>query len=402
MRTVNQMLDKYQTDRLPSLTPGTRRQYVRHIKLLRERFGDKNLMELTRSEINEFMNVLRGKIHRNRILAVLSAAYTEALRWGWAEGNPCSHITRHVAQRHNRNLTDEEFEDAKAFARKNPRGGKRLALVIDLVRHTGQNQNYIVGLTWAQVHEREILFRHHITRKTVPVPITPKIRELLDQCKKESPDSKCVIPTQFGKRYTNEGFRAVWQRFCQRREAAGYERFDFHDIVDLARRKPSGAPAPPAADPVDDYPQFDPMVKGQAALNAPYYKVFFCLEQLIRNRISETMQQAVGADWWESDKIQQSMRHEVSALVTREVDSAMTQRSMRMIDYTTFGQLGQIIRDNWDLFERQCTSKGAVSSVLARLNLARGPIAHCCALSPLEIERLELTTHDWFNILKEP
>jgi len=75
---------------------------------------------------------------------------------------------------------------------------------------------------------------------------------------------------------------------------------------------------------------------------------------------------------------------------------------MRMLDYTTFGQLGQIIRDNWNLFEGQFKSKGAVSAVLARLNLARGPIPHCCALSELEIERLGITVNDWFNTLKTP
>ena len=54
------------------------------------------------------------------------------------------------------------------------------------------------------------------------------------------------------------------------------------------------------------------------------------------------------------------------------------------------------------MFEDQFVSKGAVSSVLARLNLARGPIAHCCPVSELEIERLGLTVRDWFNILKKP
>src|SRR6185437_1305736 len=127
----------------------------------------------------------------------------------------------------------------------------------------------------------------------------------------------------------------------------------------------------------------------------------FCLEQLIRERIITTMERAAGVDWWEGDRIQQSMRQEVNSLVTREVDSAITQRSKRMIDYTTLGQLGQVIRDNWDLFETQFVSKGAVSAVLARLNLARGPIAHCCRVSELEIERLGLAVRDWFNIEKQ-
>lgn len=100
-----------------------------------------------------------------------------------------------------------------------------------------------------------------------------------------------------------------------------------------------------------------------------------------------------------------AIRQYAGEIITKEVNSALTQRSLREIDYTTLGHLGQIIVSNWDkLFERQFTTKEAVLSVLSRLNMARGPIAHSCPVSEAEVERLGLTIRDWFNnaLKKQP
>jgi hypothetical protein len=85
MHTINEMLDKYEKERLPELSARTKTDYGRHIKTLRRGFGDAVASALTRQEISEFMNVSKGQIQRNRMLAVLSAAYREALEWGWIQ-----------------------------------------------------------------------------------------------------------------------------------------------------------------------------------------------------------------------------------------------------------------------------------------------------------------------------
>lgn len=70
---------------------------------------------------------------------------------------------------------------------------------------------------------------------------------------------------------------------------------------------------------------------------------------------------------------------------------------------TTFGQLGQIIVQNWDsVFEKQFKSRNAVGNVMAGLNRIRGPIAHCSPMSEREVRRLALTVEDWFSILLPP
>jgi hypothetical protein len=71
-----------------------------------------------------------------------------------------------------------------------------------------------------------------------------------------------------------------------------------------------------------------------------------------------------------------------------------------MIDYITFGQLGDIIRDNWEHFVDVFNSQPAMTRVLALLNMLRGPIAHCSPMPPDEIDRLRLALRDWFRLME--
>jgi len=346
MHTVNEMLDRYERERLPTLSARTRAGYHRHLKRLREKFGGKDVRAVTRLEVKDFAIVPHGKIHRLKAIAVFRNAFAHAINWNWVDGNPCTLLERNQPRTRSPALSMEEFRSALKLASKTA-GGSRAALVMELALHTGQTQDGIIGCRWSQVDYQAgtILFRHHRSKKKITVPITPEIAKLLDRARKMCGESEYVVTSRMNTRYTNDGFRSTWQYFLREWVQTGNDRFLFADIRQLSRAN-LAAKTEVATDPVDEYAQFDPVVKAQAAVNAPYYRVLFCVEQLIRQRVVETMEKAAGADWWESDKIQQSMRQEVNALVTREVDNAMTQRSMRMIDYTTLGQLGQIIRDN--------------------------------------------------------
>ena len=148
----------------------------------------------------------------------------------------------------------------------------------------------------------------------------------------------------------------------------------------------------------DYYPQFEQEVRQQAADMARHYELFYCLEQGIRKLITEAMEDAAGSNWWE-DTVPQQIRDEVKRLIKSEVDSGVTRRSDRAIDYTTFGQLSVIITSNWTLFETIFKSPRAVEKVMSSLNLLRGPIAHCCPLSEDEIDRLQLAVKDWFRMI---
>ncbi|WP_062611311.1 MULTISPECIES: Swt1 family HEPN domain-containing protein [unclassified Rhizobium] len=149
----------------------------------------------------------------------------------------------------------------------------------------------------------------------------------------------------------------------------------------------------------EDYANFEQSIRDDASWMSEYYEIFYCLEVSIRKLINDTLSEAEGADWWNTNRVAVGIKNEVQAIKNREEQAAITLRSDNPIDYTTFGQLSQIITDNFDLFVPIISSKSAVSRVLNQLNLLRGPIAHCCPLAADERDRLKLAVRDWFRLL---
>lgn len=70
-----------------------------------------------------------------------------------------------------------------------------------------------------------------------------------------------------------------------------------------------------------------------------------------------------------------------------------------MIEYITFGELGEIMKANWKYFGGTLNQRG-MENVLARLNTLRGPIMHCGTLAEDEVLRLKLSVRDWFKLFE--
>lgn len=148
------------------------------------------------------------------------------------------------------------------------------------------------------------------------------------------------------------------------------------------------------------YPQFQHSIRSEAREMAIHYELFYCLEVSIRNIVSEKLVSELGEDWWDKAEIPEHIRKNVKDNIQREVDSAFTQRSDDELDYTTFGELGEIVRKNWDKFGDLFNSQKGFNRVMNNLNLLRGPIAHCSPLAEDEIVRLRLTVGDWFRLME--
>lgn len=138
-----------------------------------------------------------------------------------------------------------------------------------------------------------------------------------------------------------------------------------------------------------------------AAKMARYYEIFYMLENDIRRLISETLEAAHGPQWWDTH-VSPTVKQEAETNQTREAKAGVTARSDEELDYTTFGQLGDIIRDNWADFAGMLSNQSAMGRVLGSLNMLRGTIAHCGLLADDEVDRLKLAIRDWFRVLEGP
>lgn len=151
---------------------------------------------------------------------------------------------------------------------------------------------------------------------------------------------------------------------------------------------------------VAGYDLFEPHLRIDAAQMSEFYEIFYCLENSIRELVSNAMIEAEGIDWWASNRIDEHrIRKPCVIRRTKEIDSGLTERSENLLDYTTFGELAQVITDNWDIFDPVFKSKTAVSNLTNQLNLLRGPIAHCNPIEELEQERLMLAVKSWFGAM---
>ena len=147
------------------------------------------------------------------------------------------------------------------------------------------------------------------------------------------------------------------------------------------------------------YPQFSASLRTEARKMAQHYEIFYCLEKTIRELIVDIFEGTDDQDWWEN-MVPESVKQNVKKNRKRERESGVTPRSSDDIDYTTFGELGEIIKSNWALFGGVVfTEIKAVEKVMANLNSLRNPIAHCAKLAEDEVLRLDLSLRDWFRIV---
>ena len=144
------------------------------------------------------------------------------------------------------------------------------------------------------------------------------------------------------------------------------------------------------------YPQFRERLREEAASMASHYAIFYCLENSIRELIVQRLEEVHGTGWWDA-AVPDAVRKNADSNRRKEVGTGITPRSSELIDYSNFGELGEIIKSNWDIFGDMFLDVRAVERVLGNLNTLRAPIAHCKALAEDEVLRLHLSLRDWFR-----
>jgi hypothetical protein len=174
---------------------------------------------------------------------------------------------------------------------------------------------------------------------------------------------------------------------------ASIRRVEHERDIDLGHRRSPSV--------VDEtyYPQFEGAIRREAAEMSVHYRVFYCLENSIRTLVTAVMSEAHGDDWWEQ-KVAQPIKAHVAGTQKKEREAGVSARSQAAIDYTTFGELGEIIKANWTDFKDIFRDVVALEKVISTLNVLRGPIAHCKPLAEDEVLRLHLSVRDWFRAME--
>lgn len=242
--TVNEILHRYDRDCIQDLAPRSQIDYRRHIVRLREEFGHRIATELEPKDFGPFLNVRKGKWQRVKQLAVLSAAFTQAVSfWYWIPRNVLRDVVRPKAKPRDRLVEPEEFAAVRALA------PYRVQLAMDLAVMTGQRQGDILSFRWSDIKElpepiidpitgEVVTSELHVcqskTGKRLAIGIGQDLEAVLDKCWQLPTRAEFVMSSRRGPRFTGEGFRAMWQRAMRKYVARGGKRYTNHDLRALA------------------------------------------------------------------------------------------------------------------------------------------------------------------------
>jgi len=137
-------------------------------------------------------------------------------------------------------------------------------------------------------------------------------------------------------------------------------------------------------------------LRTEAAQMAAHYAIFYCLENSIRELVVKRLQEVHGDQWWNTS-VPEVVRVNAEKNQKKELATGITPRSDELIDYSNFGELGEIIKSNWNIFGDMFRDIRGLERVLGSLNTLRAPIAHCKSLAEDEVVRLHLSLRDWFR-----
>lgn len=233
---MNGLFDLYEKECIPQLQPRSQRDYRGILVILRQTFGHMEPREVKPRHVYEFINVDKGRIHRNRMVTILSTVFHKAMgRWCLDDDltNPCTPVERWPTKARTRYVTTDEYDRFRAIC------CPQVQIAMDLAVITGQRQGDLVNLTWKQIkaiglprEQWHIEVDQSKTGKQLGILISPALEVVLKRAKLMLPHwpRENVLRTKWGKKYTEDGFRAMWQRYQRLWEKAGNPRFHFHDL----------------------------------------------------------------------------------------------------------------------------------------------------------------------------
>jgi HEPN superfamily Swt1-like protein len=142
---------------------------------------------------------------------------------------------------------------------------------------------------------------------------------------------------------------------------------------------------------------FSPTIQYDAQRMASVFMAYFCIENSIRELITERLITRVGTDWWDK-AVPAKIKTAVRSLKEKELrNKYLAQRSSTPIGYTLFGHLEQIIIANWQQFSDLFPEQAWITSRFKDLETSRNIIMHTGTLPQIEIDRIESIARDWLR-----
>lgn len=241
VRTMAQLLDKYQFEVVPQKKPATQKSNIISIKRLRMVFGDNDIDQIKASHAIQYRDAVTassGRISANHDLSVLSHVFSKAIEWGFIENS--QHPLRGLRIKNskkprNRYVTDDEISQALTVA------SDFLRCYIELKGLTGLRKADLLSIKLSDIKPDGITVTPRKTENTTgtskTIPLTPEVDAAIKAIVslRGKVAGMYLFCTRRGKPYigedgTTSGFDSIWQRFMAKVVELGIERFTEHDL----------------------------------------------------------------------------------------------------------------------------------------------------------------------------
>lgn len=132
-----------------------------------------------------------------------------------------------------------------------------------------------------------------------------------------------------------------------------------------------------------------------ARATAIVYTAIAAFENSARALVTKTLVEKFQEEWWEKG-VSNGIRERAQKRMEEEQSVKWhAQRGQDPINYTTFGDLKNVIQNNWDAFEDLIGTVPWVSGIFDVIERSRNVIMHSGTLEREDIERLGMNIRDW-------
>lgn len=142
--------------------------------------------------------------------------------------------------------------------------------------------------------------------------------------------------------------------------------------------------------------QFGIKRRNDALEMARLYAVLHAFENEIRFFVRDTLDEKVGPNWWDTEAVPLKIRTKAEGRrKTALEDSWLEGAKDDNLEYVDFGDLSQIIIQNWEHFREIIPTQSWLNQRMVELEKARNFVAHNRMLLPNEFQRLYMYVSDW-------
>jgi hypothetical protein len=139
----------------------------------------------------------------------------------------------------------------------------------------------------------------------------------------------------------------------------------------------------------------DDLLVTNAKSTAVVYTAIAAFENSVRALVVKTLIEKYKEEWWEKGASNGIRERAQKRIEDEQLAKWHAQRGQDPINYTTFGDLKNIMQNNWDAFEDLIGSLAWASGIFDVIERSRNVIMHSGMLEREDIERLGVNIRDW-------